>query len=236
MLMNKKKVLTVIFPLFFLLIVPAMTFAYPDATTKALERYTISLGNDTCVPLECDIASVQFYIPADKGSQDVRMKIRPECFAYNFTGGQYWNLSIFCLDGTYIEYNMTKAMCNTSADLSFEVKINSSGYSVFGERQFQQFWCAFKRNSNVNAIPVEFNLLIDGVGLHSKYTDSDTRENYDSQSQLALSLQSITTLSVDVWGIGYNFFLVISIIVGIIFGIAFVPMAIKYVFRKVTED
>jgi len=236
MLMTKKKALIVFLPLFFLLAVPTMIFAYPDATTKILERYTFSLGNDTCVPLECNIASIQFYIPADKGSQDVRMKIHPECFTYNFTGGQYWNLTIFCLDGTYIEYDMKSAMCNNTADLDFEVKVNSSGYSFFGERQFQQFWCAFKRNSNVNEIPVEFNVLIDGVGLYSKYTDSNTRETYDSQSQLALSLQSITTLSVDVWGISYNFFLVMAIIIGIIFGIAFVPMAIKYVFRKVLED
>ncbi len=235
--MIKKNLIFTSSLIFFLFLFVSTGLAYPDSSVKMLERFHISLGNSSCRPLECDITTLMFYVPADKGSQDVRLTVTPECFNYTFGGGEQWNLTIFCLDGSLHSYNMKDAMCDYDQSYVFDISVNSSGFSFFGERQFQQFWCAFQRPSgNTENLPTEFKVLVDGVGLHSKYADDTQEQSFQSQIGMATSLESFVTLNLSVWGILYSMFLVGAILTGIGFVLGFVPIALRYVIRKVVED
>jgi hypothetical protein len=127
--------------------------------------------------------------------------------------------------------------CNSANNYEKDFVVNSTGYSVFGERKFQQFWCGFRRNpSSTDPFIAEIDVTVDGVGLFSNYPDATTVEQMDSQSSMAVSLQSFSNFNLNIWRIGYNIFVIGAIFFGIFIVVGAVPNAIKWVIRKVTED
>ncbi len=220
------------------LFLSGIAVAMPDSSTKMIQTYTFSLGTPSvCNPLECNVATLYFYLPAEIEEEDVRLRIRPECFSYSFNGTELWNITIFCLDGTNQNYDMKDAHCDNSKDLYLTVNINQSGgYRFFGEQQLIQFWCAFRSNdANTEGLPAEFRVTIDGVLMHSKYVYDETLESYESQEESSLSLDTLVDLNVGVWELGYSIFVLGAIMIGIGFIIGFVPMSLKYIIRKMTE-
>jgi hypothetical protein len=211
-------------------------YAYPDATVKMLERFHVSLGNSSCEAMECNIATLYFYTPYREQTKNISLTVTPECFAYNFTGGDVWNITIYCQDGTFIKYDMRDAHCDYGKSLNFEINTESTGYSFFDENQFQSFWCAFTRDeNNVEDLPTEFKVLIDGVGLHSKYLENETMQNLGIQANMALTLQKFAEMDMSVWSLGYSIFILIAILFGMFLLVGVFPTMLKWIFKKVME-
>lgn len=222
-----------------LILFSSLAFAFPDSSTKMIETYTYSLGTPSvCKPMECNVATLLFYLPADIESETINLRIRPECFAYSFNSTEIWNITVFCIDGTSTEYDMKDAFCDISKDLNLVINLtNSGGYSFFGETQLIQSWCAFRANDhNTEGLPAEFRVTVDGVILHSKYVYNTTLESYESQEDVSLSMDTLIDLDMTVWNIGYSMFVLFAILFGIGFILSFVPIALKYVIKKVTEE
>lgn len=208
--------------------------ANPDSSTKIIQSWTISLGSDFCEPLECNRFPLWFYLPANT-EQSMTLNVRPACIAYAWQPSDYMNLTIRCLDGTAIDYDMKDASCDDSKELTFIVNLNSTGYTFFGERQYQEFWCSFIRDSNVIAIPTEFTVTIDGVNLHSKYIPNTTMTGLDVQSSMATTIESFASLNIQIWQIAYNVFVLASICAGIFFVIGAIPVALQWIAKKLVE-
>lgn len=236
--MNKKKLVLAVSVILCLVFFLNGAGAIPDTITKIFEAYKFNLGNETCSTLLCDRASLFFLIPMDKNWQEADLSIFPSCFV-PLNESDTLNLTIDCSDGTHFEYDMKNDYCLSSDHhLDVVLTINGTGgFVFFGENQFQQFWCSFKRNSNnTDAIPTEFAVLVDGVGMHSKYVSNATRENLDTQSAMMVSIKNFVDLDISVWRIGYNLFLIVALCIGIFFIVGAVPLAIQWVIRKITED
>lgn len=234
--MKTKRLIYASMSVFFLLLSLSPALAVPDTTYKMLERFHVSLGNSTCNELECNIASLFFYVPVDRDTTTAQLTVIPECFNYTFGGGDVWNVTIICEDGSDYEYDMATAMCDYSQNFVFDVEINSTGYFYYDEDKYESFWCAFYRNSNnVEDLPTEFSIVVDGVGLHSKFIDSQTEANYGIQSNMALILENLVMMMADIWEIGYTLFLLFSFLFGITFIIAIIPMALRWIVKKVIE-
>jgi hypothetical protein len=235
---NKKKLLFSVSIIFYFLFFLNTANAMPDSITKILEAYKFSLGGSFCQQLECDRASLFFLIPMDKNEQDIEISIYPECIG-GFNASEDLSLTIWCSDGTQHAYDMKPDYCAFgSPHLTLPLTINGTGGFVsFGEKQFSQFWCVFIRNiTNTNSVPTEFTVLIDGVGMHSKFIDNTTQENIGTQSAMMLTIDNLINLNMSVWRIVYAIFLIGALMVGIFFVLGAVPLAIKWVIRKITED
>jgi hypothetical protein len=233
--------LSIISSVFFLLLTLQSANAIPDAITKIPMAYSVSLGNDMCIPNECDNYALYFLIPQDKDSETVPLTIIPSCFVHSFAPNETDLLYINCLDGSNYTYdikNFIQSGCLISDYLDFDVIIEGSGGIVsLGEQTYNQFWCSFRRDpNNLNAIPTEFTVYIHGIGLHSKYLVKNETQNFESMSGFATSIQSFTELNISVWRVIFALFVVGAIFLGMFFIVGALPSAIKWVIRKMTED
>lgn len=228
--------LLLILTIFFL--TPIAVQANPDKTTKMLEAYKFSLGNNiTCPAMECDVYSLTFLLPQNVDTQDIQMRIHPECFYYTFNSSDVYNVTIACQDGTYVEYDMKADYC-TNNYLTLDLKLNGTGYnSVLGPDTYSSFWCSFRANDiNVQAIPTELVVLLDGVGLHSKYITANETQDLGAQANMAGILQNFVNVDMQIWWIIYYVFLIGAIMVAIWVLGGLIPQALKWAIKKVTED
>lgn len=242
-----------------------VVFSQPPATSEAIMGYHFSLGNSSCTPMECDLSWINFQLPLglDK-PQYLKFIITPECWSNPPNENESYELYMYCLNGFNKTIDLKPAICNPAESIVEWVIINETDYGyfihqtdycdglggwlwclIFGHqnpsttyyRQYEDFWCAFRRPStNLERLPTEMSIIVDSLGLTNPYEYDVIEIQKESGATLNSAIGHIFTINFNIIQICFYILIIISLIAGFAILVGGVPILLIWIFRKVTGD
>ena len=209
----------------------------------AVVGYTVSLGNSTCIGMECNTAILKFYMPQGiQLPQTFKLVIYPECFLNPPTVAENYNITVAC----YYDFNVTKQVidlhqayspsCGSDNPIIIWQNIsNRAGTWQQGSQFFDAFFCSFTRNeTNTERIPTEFTVYVDTLGFTNELQEVVLDRQREVGADILTAIGEIFTINLEIWRMIFIGVEILSVIFGVIFLIGFIPILLKLIAKKIT--
>lgn len=214
-------------------------FTSPSISASPVTSYILttakfSLGNSSCISMECNIAPVYFYIPhSTELPQYLRFVIVPECFGQSPTANETWKFQMYCSSGFNETIDMKPYMCDPSNPIIRWVNFTTTDSKFFyNNAQYFEHWCAFKRDaSSIERLPVEMTVTIDSLGILSETQETTQQIQKQAGSTIIQGIKNIFMINFNIIQIMFYLGMAIAIVLALIMLVIAIPLAIKRILR-----
>lgn len=206
---------------------------------NGIMAYHFSLGTDSCRGIsDCHQAIVNMFMPLGvKNEQYVKMIITPDCFSNPPNETETYELVVRCFnpDTNYVDrtFDLKPYVCNDGDNLIVWTQMFSSGIRQVGNQYYGYFWCSFIRNTtNTNRLPMAMTVVVDSSGLTSQDQENTEIVQRDTVSYIISSTTEVIIINLNTIRIIFLIASLIIVMFGIAMAIAFIPLMLKYIQKK----
>jgi hypothetical protein len=217
----------------------ALASSIPQVVTTS----HVSLGNSSCVSMECDYFVSWFYLPMKiEKPQYIKFLIYPACIGNPDPpyANETWAIQMYCNNGYNETIDLKTAMCKPASAIIRWFNITDDidvGY-FFDEKntQYEVYWCAFKRiNESTNRIPVEFSLGVDTLGFSNPDELTVIEKQIYAGATVINGAKEVFTINVNIFRILFYLSTAILVVLAFVIIIGFVPLMIKWIIKRVSK-
>jgi len=218
---------------------PVMAFIFPQ-TSEMITGAHVSLGNSSCVAMECDLIQINFELPlgTDK-PQYVKFVITPECFSNPPTENETYSIQFYCVNGHNETIDLKTAQCDPASSIVRWIELNQTdpvGYYFYENQQYEDLWCAFKRDANnTERLPTEFSVVVDTLGLTNPEEEGVLAIQRSAGVVILNGIREIFMINFNALQILFYVMSGTAVVVGFVVLIGGVPIVLKWIFKKVTK-